>query len=289
MKDKLRQLSTLQIALIISVLVHAFVLTLRLVDPARFDRMFDSGALDVILVNSSSREQADKAQAIAQTSLAGGGGAQPRTLASSPLPSAEASIESLDPGAEQQQLLRELQARQTQLLAQVKAMLAMPLPNDSNKTVSASEQALDIERRQQLIKMLAQIERRIQADNALPRKRYISPATREASYAMYYDRLRHSIEDKGTANFPHARGQKLYGSLVMIINVNQHGRLMSSEVVQSSGNRDLDRRAQAIVQAASPFGPFSAAMRQSADVIAVVSRFNFSRDNTLSTQGSVAP
>ena len=289
MKDKLRQLSTLQIALIVSVLLHAFVLTLRLADPARFDRMFDSGALDVILVNSSSRERADKPQAIAQTSLAGGGGAEPRTLASSPLPSAEASIESLDPGPEQQQLLRELQARQTQLLAQVKSMLAMPLPSESSKNVSISEQALEIERRRQLIKILAQIERRIQADNAQPRKRYISPATREASYALYYDRMRHSIEDKGTANFPQARGQKLYGSLVMIINVSQHGRLMSTEVVQSSGNRDLDRRAQAIVQAASPFGQFSAAMRESADVIAAVSRFNFSRDNTLSTQNSVVP
>ena len=100
MRDRLRQLSTLQIALIVSVLVHALVLTLRLVDPARFDRMFDSGALDVILVNSSSREKPDRAQAIAQTSLAGGGGAQPRTLASSPLPSASASIESVEPGAE---------------------------------------------------------------------------------------------------------------------------------------------------------------------------------------------
>ena len=186
-------------------------------------------------------------------------------------------------------MLRELQARQTQLLAQVKAMLAMPVPNESSKNVTASEQALEIERRQHLIKMLAQIERRIQEDNALPRKRYISPATREASYALYYDRMRHTIEDKGTANFPNARGQKMYGSLVMIIHVNQQGRLMSTEVVQSSGNRDLDRRAQAIVQAASPFGPFSRDMRQSADVIAVVSRFNFLRDNTLSTQSSVAP
>ena len=288
MKARLRQLSTLQIALIVSVLLHAALLTLRVADPERFNRMFDSGALDVVLVNTSSAEKPDKAQAIAQTSLAGGGNT-PRARASSPLPSALESVDSVESGSQQQQLLRELQARQTQLLAQVKAMLAAPAPNYSTRSISATEQAQEIERRQQLIKMLAQIERRIQADNDLPRKRYISPATREAPYALYYDRMRRTIEDKGTANFPQARGQKMYGSLVMIIHVNQRGRLISTEIVLGSGNRDLDRRAQAIVQAASPFGEFSPAMRESADVVAVVSRFNFSQDNTLSTRSSVAP
>lgn len=288
MKARLRQLSTLQIALIVSVLLHAALLTLRVADPERFNRMFDSGALDVVLVNTSSAEKPDKARAIAQTSLAGGGNT-PRARASSPLPSALESVDSVESGSQQQQLLRELQARQTQLLAQVKAMLAAPAPNDSTRSISATEQAQEIERRQQLIKMLAQIERRIQADNDLPRKRYISPATREAPYALYYDRMRRTIEDKGTANFPQARGQKMYGSLVMIIHVNQRGRLISTEIVLGSGNRDLDRRAQAIVQAASPFGEFSPAMRESADVVAVVSRFNFSQDNTLSTRSSVAP
>ena len=37
----------------------------------------------------------------------------------------------------------------------------------------------------------------------------ISPATKETVYALYYDRLRRAIEDRGTQNFPQANGQKL--------------------------------------------------------------------------------
>jgi protein TonB len=101
---------------------------------------------------------------------------------------------------------------------------------------------------------------------------------------VYYDRLRRSIEDKGTENFPQLNGQKLYGELTMIVNVNHDGRVLSTELVQSSGVPALDRRAQAIAQSAGPFGVFSSAMRRQADQIAVVSRFKFTRDDTLETR-----
>jgi len=48
----------------------------------------------------------------------------------------------------------------------------------------------------------------------------------------------------------------------------------------------LDRRAQAIVKSAGPFGEFNSAMRRQADQIAVVSRFKFTRDDTLETRVS---
>jgi protein TonB len=282
----LRRFSTLHIALAVSIAVHAALLTLRIVDPERFNRWFESGPLDVILVNTSSSQVPDKAQAIAQTSLDGGGQAE-AGRSTSPLPMAVESIDSFEAGTQEQQLLRHMQARQSELLAQIKALLATPRPSEARDALNTPEQAEELRKRQQLIKLLAEIERRIETDSRKPRKRYISPATREAPYALYYDRMRRAIEEQGTQDFPQARGQKLYGSLIMIVNVNQQGRVLSTEVVQSSGNRDLDRRAQAIAQQAGPFGAFSKAMRQSADVIAVVSRFNFSHDDTLTTQASV--
>jgi len=53
--------------------------------------------------------------------------------------------------------------------------------------------------------------------------------------------------------------------------------------VRPSKSRVLDQRALAIVRAASPFGPFSAAMRQQADQIVITSRFRFTRDDGLET------
>jgi protein TonB len=132
--------------------------------------------------------------------------------------------------------------------------------------------------------MLAEIERRVNEENARPKKRYISPATREEVYATYYDGLRRKIEDKGTENFPEAAGTKIYGELTMIVTINHDGTVLQVEVVQTSGNPTLDRRAMAIARAAGPFGSFSEAMRRQADQIVVVSRFRFTRDETLETK-----
>jgi protein TonB len=59
---------------------------------------------------------------------------------------------------------------------------------------------------------------------------------------------------------------------------------LATEIVKSSGNRQLDRRAEAIVRGAGPFGKFNEAMRRSAEQIKVVSRFKFTRDDTLETK-----
>ena len=43
------------------------------------------------------------------------------------------------------------------------------------------------------------------------------------------------------------------------------------------------RRAEAITRSAAPFGRFNPAMQRKADVIVVISRFKFTRDETLET------
>ena len=273
----LRQLSTLQITLAVSVAVHAVLLTIRFVDPEAFNRVFQDTPLEVVLVNARSDTRPDKARAIAQASLAGGGDAD-KGRATSPLPSAQ--VHSLgDTLEDAERRLSDLQEQQTQLLTQVhKQLAALPQP-DPQRTDRNPERQVQEEKRRQLLKLLAEIEQRVNEENARPRKRYVSPATREAVYAVYYNQLKFKIEDKGTENFPEQGGQKLYGELTMALTVDATGRLLSTEVLQGSGNRVLDRRAEAIARAASPFGRFNAAMRVQADQIVVISRFRFTRDD----------
>ncbi len=280
---KLRSLSTLQLALGVSVAVHAALLTVRFVDPEGFNRVFQDTPLEVILVNAKTSERPDKAQAIAQANMAGGGDFD-QGRATSPLPPALLSTTGQDSEQDQQRQLRDMQEQQNLMLAQVKSALAALPPMEPRQAQVSPEQARQMEKRRQLIKLLAEIERRINEENARPKKRYISPATREAVYAVYYDRLRRAIEDKGTENFPQLGGQKLYGELTMIVHINHDGRVLSTEVVQSSGQPALDRRAQAIARSAGPFGEFNSAMRGQADQIAVVSRFKFTRDDVLETR-----
>lgn len=279
----LKGLSTLQLALGVSVAVHAVLLTVRFVDPEGFNRVFQDTPLEVILVNAKSDELPQKAMAIAQASLAGGGEAV-KGRATSPLPP-NLTARVGDTPEEDEQRIEALKEQQNQLLAQVRKALAS-LPPPDLQAVNPSQASIEREqKRKALIKALAEIEKRINEENARPKKRYISPATREEVYAIYYDELRRKIEDRGTSNFPEAAGRKLYGELTMVITVNHSGAVLSTEIVQSSGNKTLDRRAQAIVRGLD-FGRFSDAMRRRADQIVVVSRFRFTREAGLQTQMS---
>lgn len=274
-------LSPLQWALAASLVLHGGLVTVRFVDAQISKRAFENSALDVVLVNAST-DAPDKAAALAQANLAGGGDAA-QGRASNPLPSTQdrAGNSALD------QALRERSAllrRQTLMVSQVRQQIAAlpvldPLANNATDEELARE-----EKRRQLIKTLAEIERRINTESSRPKKRYISPATREVVYASYYDQLRRAIEDKGTANFPTLSGQKLYGELTMVITLDHRGRIVTTDIADSSDNPALDRRALAIVHSAAPFGAFSGAMRRQADQLVVVSRFRFTRDDTLQTQ-----
>ena len=278
----MKSLSTLQMALGVSVAVHAVLLTVRFVDPERFNRVFQDTPLEVILVNAKSKEKPDFAKAIAQASLAGGGEVE-KGRATSPLPPS-ALMELGDATEDAQRKVEAMQEQQMQLLAVLKKQLASLPPPDLSVPANSPAQAEREAKRKQLIKILAEIEKRINEENARPKKRYVSPATREEIYAIYYDELRRKIEDKGTVNFPEQAGKKLYGELTMIVTVNYDGRVLETEVVETSGNLLLDRRAQTIVRGTGPFGRFSEAMRRKADQIVVVSRFKFTRDDTLETK-----
>ena len=271
--------SPLALALLLSLAVHAVLLTVRFVAPEQFNRVFKDTALEVILVNAQSQERPEHAQAIAQANLAGGGHvAQGR--ATSPMPySALTRIG--DDFEERQRQIDALQERQTTLLTQLRQRLAALPEFDPREAAQQQAREQQEQKRKQLLKQLAELEKRINEENARPKKRYISPATKEAAYAVYYDALRHKVEEKGTENFPEVGGRKLYGDLIMVLTINHDGRVLETEIVQSSGQQDLDRRAQAIAYASGPFGSFTPAMRAQADQIVVVARFSFTRDQVL--------
>jgi len=275
------RLSSLQYALLISLGVHGALLGVRIVDPQTFNRIFQDTPLEVILVNARSAEAPSKAQAVAQAQLAGGGDAA-RGRATSPLPpSAQVEIGDSDELARRR--IEQLQQAQLQLLAQVRREIALLPAPDPQREVTTPDERSQEERRRQLVELLAEIEKRVNEESARPKKRYISPATREETYAQYYDALRRRIEDRGTRDFPHQGGKKLYGELTMNVTVDAMGRVVDAEIVRSSKSRLLDQQAIAIVRAASPFGPFSTAMRRQADQIVVTSRFRFTRDDGLET------
>ena len=280
--------SLLQRALAVSLALHLALLTVRFVSPQEFDRMFSDRALEVVLVNARSEIPPEEAQALAQTSLAGGGEAA-QGMASSRVANSPMSQEGDLSDATSAAVRQNLQQQQNLLLNRVKQQLAELTQAQARSSNSPEERAEQEKKRREMVKLLAKIENRINAENARPRKRYLSPAVREARYALYYDTMRQAIEACGTTYFPEKSGKKLYGSLTMVITVDHRGVVLDAEVAHASGNPDLDRRAQEIARKAGPFGVFTAEMRKTVDQLVVVSRFTFTKEATLQTKAMVPP
>lgn len=277
----LKDLSTLQIALGVSVIAHAALLAVRFVDPESFNRVFSETPLEVILVNTKTNDKPDPAaKVMAQTSLAGGGDLD-RGRATSPLPPSAFTTMG-DSFEDTQRQMDALQTQQMQLLAQLKQELASMPVADPNSPSNSQTGASDEDKRRQKLQLLAEIERRVNEENARPKKRFLSPFTREAAFATYVDSLRRRVEARGTDNFPTLNGKQLYGELTMTITVNYDGNLVATDIDKSSGNAVLDRRAMAIVASVGNFGKFSDAMRRErADQIVIRPHFSFARDGTV--------
>ena len=271
------RLTPMQIAIGLSLMLHAGLLAFRLADPQGFDRLMTQTPLDIILVNARSNADApDKPQALAQAHLQGGGDvAQGR--AQSPLPLSERQQSGQADDATSTKL-RQLKQQQAAMLAQVKQQLSM---NRLKQEATAAQAAERDQQQRQLLDTLAEIEQRINEQNARPRTRYVSPSTREVSYALYHDRMRRLIEEHGTRYFPQVQGHKLYGSLTLVLTVNARGHVIASQILKSSGQAELDKQALALAENAGPFGPFTNEMKREFDQLAMVSRYTFKRNQTV--------
>ncbi|MFG6448576.1 energy transducer TonB [Roseateles sp. BYS180W] len=279
------KLSTLHIALLASASVHLGLAAMRIAAPEQFNRIFSETPLEVVLVNARTDQAPEKAQVLAQANLTGGGDSAEHLRASSMMAPAPVNETGTDIDT-QAAHIAQLKAIQQDILTQLRNDIAkLPLPDPDRDRGDANARALE-ERRRQMVDLLAVIEKRINGENARPRKRYVSPATREVAYAQYYDTLRRRVEARGTRDFPTQNGRKLYGELTMNISVDHLGRIAEAKVVRGSGNALLDKRAVSIVQACAPFEVFTPEMRKQAEILVITSRFRFTREDGLETSMS---
>ena len=284
---------TLHAALLLSVCVHAMALMVQRGAPTlEPSTVTYNNTVEVVLVNAHSETAPDDAQAIAQDNLEGGGQAAPGVMASSdqaPAPKTltsgkrstnrpETSDTSSQLQAMQAQELRVLTALKNELANQAVVQISATTATDPSITLAQARQE-----RQRLLSHIGRIEQAIALDNASPKRRFISPATRAAVFALYYDHMRQTIEAQGTRNFPTYNQQRLYGQLVMAITVDTQGRVLGTRVLKTARQGALNQRAKALV-AGMRFEPFPADLAAQASELVVVTQFDFLRDRTLSTQ-----
>ena len=247
-------------ALLTSLVLHAVLLAFKWHAESEQERRLKT-PLSVVLVNASSPTAPINPKRLAQVNLNGGG----------ELTEGQASaLRRADPKLTEQ--LEKIQADQKRLLSQINAGRENQASTLQGKSSLAASEADPLE---------AELAKRLQKQGQQPRRTAVTATSaKSVVFAQYYDAMRRQIEAHGTTHFPRVGGRALYGSLVLMVSVDQRGRLSKEgvTVMKSSGNQELDRQAIAIIRSAAPFGRFTDAMRQQIDILDWVSTFDFTRD-----------
>ena len=106
---------------------------------------------------------------------------------------------------------------------------------------------------------------------------YVSPNTKEEPFRSYYLGFAKRMEERGAANFPKVNGKSLYGTALAVVTIRSTGALEKVELIESTSPA-LSRHTTALLRRAQPFEPFSDELRSKAARVALVSRFNYTRE-----------
>lgn len=280
-------------ALVVSIALHAYLITLRVGFPDMSRSLSAPQMLEVVLVNSKSGKRPEKAQVQAQANLEGGGNVDDDRRAKTPMPVSKQHDEG-DDLQRAQRRVQELQAQQQQLQQEQskagekqrellttsrgkKAIAVSPGSSDTPEETQAPQLSGTELRDAALlsIPLEAEINRRIEEYNKKPRRKFLGVNAEEARYALYMDQWRQKVEKIGTLNYPDSARGRIYGSLRVTVIVKADGTVNSVEVDRSSGHAVLDKAVKKIVDLAAPFAAFPPDIRREYDELVIVRTWTF--------------
>lgn len=246
-----------------------------------------SPALDIILVQTKSPEESDKAEFLAQISQQGGGNAEnkkrPRELFSAPTLSNQSGISKQ---SSVQQVQKQKQNEQLALLTSADAKYAIyteknPLKTEDKTNVNKT----NTNQNTQTAKLAAEISNTIELQASIERTKYLNSSTKAFAPAKYMRQWIDRVERVGNLNYPdQARREKLSGTLILDVVISADGKLLKTDLRQSSGHQILDDAAKRIVRLAAPYSAFPKELRAEADVIHITRSWEFLNNSRLRTR-----
>ncbi len=271
----------LLMALLASALLHAAViLGLGFKAPELLKTPNDKGALELVLVNSKHARAPNKADALAQANLDGGGNTDEERHAKTPLPYEQQA----DQGSELDQkkaAVRQLDQQAQQLLSQIKTSTPVPVesPRPTPSRDGTVPDGADLVRRSlELARLEGQIAKEWDTYQKRPKRQFVGARTSEYAFARYVEDWRAKVERVGNLNYPQAaRDQKLYGSLKLTVSIRADGSLEGVTIDRSSGYKVLDDAAVNIVRLAAPYSAFPDDMRSKVDILGITRTWTFTR------------
>lgn len=267
-----------------SILIHAVILSIHFKLPDALRKLTTPQTLEVVLVNSKSRNRPLKPDVLAQSNVDGGGNtdANRRAKSTSPVTLSEKSGDDLRQAS---QRVRELESEQRQMMTQTKpatppvqqstAQQTQPVPRP---TPSGADL---VSRSMQMLQLEAQIARNVDEYNKRPKMKFVGVRAEEFRFAQYVEDWRLKVERIGNLNYPEAARGKLYGDLQMEVQIKADGTIDKVQIRRSSGHAVLDRAAEAIVRMAAPYAPFPADIRRDTDILSITRTWHFTQGDRL--------
>ena len=241
--------------------------------------------LQVVLVNSKSRERPVHADVLAQHNLDGGGNTPEERRAKSPFPALKDDKQfTLEQSA---QRVQQLEQETKRLMTQVKSAYSIEQEKNRQQQQESDHKSGEdlVQRSLEIARLEAQISKDQDTLQKWPKRRFIGARTQEYRFAQYIEDWRIKVERIGNLNYPEdARRQKIYGSLKLTVSIHADGSVESVEVSRSSGQRILDAAAQRIVKLASPFAPLPPDIRRDTDILSITRTWTFTQAERLESE-----
>ena len=110
------------------------------------------------------------------------------------------------------------------------------------------------------------------------------PDEPDAYMTAYLDAWKQKIERIGTLNYPPEARGKLYGAVVIFVELRaEDGSLYNAEISRSSGHKILDQAALRILKMSAPFGPIPQRALGRATVLSFARTWYFTQGDALNT------
>lgn len=244
-------------------------------------------SLDIILANTSSPEQPDNPDFLAQDNQVGGGNQDEKARPSAPI-SASSPIneQGLTERSQPRKIANRVRVENIYYINQREAQDRIEHAKRKDRATPQEISIQEIEQQQQQIASLRAEIRQMTVNYAKrPRSITLTASTQKAVEAGYLAKWVSKIEHIGNLNYPaEAEVKKINGRLRLNVRINALGEVLDSTVTKSSGEVLLDEAARRIVRLAQPFEPFPAELKKNADQIVIVRTWDFN-SNKLTTSG----
>jgi protein TonB len=276
----------LGLTLFLATVVHAIVI-LGVGFGTDLKDQIELPSLDVVLVQTASRDAPQRADYIAQANQEASGRAAARLRPTSPvLGPAPAPTAGQAPIASKVSPAAQPESLASKLLTQEQAdrqVLDEQEPHPQQALSSGSSRAqLNLE----LARLTSELSEQTQRYAQRPRVNYLDTVSaKTAVEAVYIKAWVDKVERVGNLNYPDdARRRRLSGKLILHVLLDREGNVINAFIGSPSGQQVLDDAALRIVRLAAPFKPFSPEMRQEYDQLMITRTWIFEAEGELTTR-----